>query len=125
MGFDLSIQVRFFICENTGKLYYYGRKNFDRMYGVPELNIPEEWWIYIKHRGRIFRAYIDAFEEQNNMSPDITDFEENFPTWEYIKESVEYENGWADEWTENDHNEYKKMVQWLAKQDIPYFVSWC
>ena len=125
MGFDLSIQVRFFICERTGKLYYYSRKGFDRIYGVPDMNIPEKWWDYVKHRGKIYRAYIDYFDSNNNMSPDIIEFEENYPSWQDVKESVDYEDGWADEWIEQDHNEFYEFIKWCSKQDIPFFVSWC
>ena len=125
MGFDLVIQVRFFICENTGKLYYYQREGFDRIYGVPEMNIPEKWWKYIKLRGNIFQAYVEYFELRDKNSIDVSELNDNYPIWWDVRDSVDYEDGWEHEWTEKDHKEFREFIKWCSKQDIPFFVSWC
>jgi hypothetical protein len=125
MGFDLTIEVRYMICEMTGRLYSYSRKDCSKIYGAQDLNIPEQWWKYVRFRGRIFRSYIDYFENESKADVDISEFQEYFPSWETVKSSVDYEDGWEYEWTEKNHNEFKEFIDWLVKQDTSYFVSWC
>lgn len=121
MGFDFLIQLVLHICPETGKPFVYS--GLKRDFSIPELNIPKEHRRFIQQRGSIFHAYTYTFNEENIYTVDIYRLLEEFPEWTTVKESAWY-GGWEDDWTEEDHNDFKEALTWFKQQPFSYQASW-
>lgn len=126
MGFDFFIQLILQVCPETGKPFYYNsspEKGMYKEYTLPELNIPEKHRRFLQGRGSIFHVYTHTFNEENIYTVDIDRFLEVFPEWEEVIDSSWYE-GWEDEWTEQDHDDFKEALTWFSKQHPNYQATW-
>lgn len=120
MGFDLFIHLKLTMCENTGKPYYFD-KSLVKKYDYPEINIPEELRKYLYGRGHFFHAYVDPIEDQDiGFEVDVCEFLDSFPDWKEVTEHDRYD----DYWTEEDHNNFKALLECLESLPYPFSVSW-
>jgi hypothetical protein len=128
MGFDLCFLVNLHLCNETGKPFYYGTNpetnRMDKLYGIPEVEIPKELRKSLVLRGHFLHVYTDFFNENDLYDVSVSAFQEHFPTWDEFAESEYYTDDDPDAWTEKDHKNLKKLVSFLCKQPIPYTVSW-
>ncbi len=124
MGFDLNIRAVLSLCSDTGKPYYYmessSRGLSMRIYDLSTLSIPKEHRRFLKQRGSIFHAYTSCVFDEEIITVTITDFLEKYPPWEAVK-AYDEENTY---WTETDHNEFKKALEWFDQDSIQYTIDW-
>ena len=119
MGFDLNIEMCLHMCPDTGKPYYYG-KNFEKVYEIPSLEIPNELKPYLEQRGHYLHAYTFGWNEEEIYSTDLESFLEEFPDWEDVVDHPSYD----EYWTEEDHNKFKKLLIILSACRASFRVSW-
>jgi hypothetical protein len=122
MGFDLYIHMNLTMDETTGKPFYYG-KNYEKIYELPSIEIPEELRKYLYGRGHHFHVYTDKFNRKDIFEVNVNTFLERFPSWTRFTESDYYEDD-PDWWTREDHKNFKKLLKFLADQPIGFTVSW-
>jgi len=124
MGFDLNIHADLMICSDTGKPYYYSddnRSSFTRIYDLSKLIVPKDYRRFLNQRGLIFHAYTtNVFENYNIIDVSITDFLKKYPSWENVKKFDEE----CIYWTEKDHDEFKKALEWFSNDCIQYRICW-
>ena len=123
MGFDIQITVTFHLCPETGKLYHYETNPQDiieKVYGVPDIEVPEEFRKYLVGRGHIFHAYTEYFNETQHYDVGVEDFLAHYPSWEEVVAHPNY----YDEWTKEDHDGFEDLLAWCTGQPILYGVSW-
>lgn len=119
MGFDIAIEMIMGMCKETGKPYYHG-KNFEHMYDISHIVVPEHLREYLEGRGPIFHAYTSDFNYENRYEVPVYEFLEHYPSWKEVHE--EYAD--HDYWTENDHNKFKELLEWCEKQAVSFRVNW-
>lgn len=128
MGFDLCFLLSVHLCPETGKPFHYGYNNltkkFEKIYGSPEVEIPEELRKSLVLRGHFLHAYTDYFNENDVYDVSVNVFQEHFPTWDEFTESDYYTDDDPDAWTETQHKNLKKLVDYLCEQPIQFMVSW-
>lgn len=126
MGFDIHIQVIFYMCSSSGKPYYFKRnretKLIEKKYDFPDFIVPEALCKYLVGRGHLFHAYTEYFNDQERYCVPLEEFLERYPSWEEV---VDHEN-YSDEggWTEDDHLGFLDLLKWCSKQDVSFEVSW-
>jgi hypothetical protein len=111
MGFDLHIMLNLLIDENNGLAIVYknGAKN---VFDVSEYQVPAQYRRFILQRGHWFHTYVVQFEG-NTISTD--ELLKHYPDW---KDAVV-----EDDWTKEDHDEFKKALEWFAWKGN-YIVTW-
>ena len=119
MGFDIAIEMNLSMDVATGKPYYYG-KNFEHIYDISSIVVPEHLRIYLVGRGPIFHAYTSEFNYENRYNVSVSEFLEHYPSWDSVHE--DYAD--HDYWTESDHNKFKELLEWCQKQPVSFNVSW-
>lgn len=128
MGFDLCFQMCLHLCNETGKPFYYGRNpetnQIEKIYGVPEVEIPKKLRSSLVLRGHFLHVYTDYFNENDVFDVSVNVFQEHFPSWDEFLDSNYYSDDDPDAWTEKDHRNLKKLVKFLCKQPFPFAVSW-
>ncbi len=122
MGFDLFIHMTLLMDDGTGKPYYYG-KNAEKIYELPNIEIPKELQKYLYGRGSHFHVYTDKFNRKDIFEVNVRTFLERFPSWHRFEESDYYEDD-PDAWTREDHKNFKKLLKLLADLPIGFTVSW-
>lgn len=70
--------------------------------------VPEHLRKYLSGTGDFFVFYFLRFPDSNAVNVDL--FCENFPTWETVRQHL-YANT---EWTEQDHQGFKLLVEWFV-----------
>lgn len=130
MGFDITVQLCFHMCNKTGKPYYYNyKKNLGevtRIYEMPSIEVPEHLREYLVGRGPIFHAYTDNFNERDVYLACVDQFLEYYPTWTDVTNHSSFsEEDTLSYWKEEDHNKFKELLEWCAAQDVAFQVSWC
>ena len=124
MGFDLNIRALLSLCSDTGKPYYYmessSRSLATRIYDLSKLSVPKEHRRFLNQRGSIFHAYTSCIFDEETVMATITDFLEKYPPWEAVK-AYDEENTY---WTEIDHDEFKKALEWFDQDSIQYTIDW-
>jgi len=128
MGFDIMIDVRFHVCDITGKPFYYKydkkTNSSSRIYEMPSFEVPKELRKYLVGRGHLFHAYTDSFNERDVFEACADQFLEYFPTWEQVMENENFRDDIPEFWNEDDHNNFKKLIEWCTVQDFTFQVSW-
>jgi hypothetical protein len=125
MGFDLFIQVQYYLCPETGKPYYYSTQGFEKKYTLPDINIPVHLRKYLKGRGSIFHAYIQEFDECDQTDTDVYSFLHGYPLWDQVKNSNWYDETWEGIWDERNHNEFRELLVYLTETyDCNFTVDW-
>ena len=119
MGFDINIEMVLSMCKVTGKPYYLGA-NFEHIYDIGDIVVPEHLKEYLVGRGPVFHAYTSDFNYENRYNVSVYEFLEHYPSWEDVHK--EYED--HDYWTEDDHNKFKELLEWCKKQCVDFRVSW-
>ena len=126
MGFDINISLVLGMCEETGKPFYYKYNKYtgvQKSYEIPNVEVPKELRPYLVGRGHIFHAYTKTFNERDVYETSVEQFLENFPSWDDVQAHENYEEGECG-WTEYDHENFKKLVEWCSVQDCSFRISW-
>ena len=126
MGFDINVNMVLHMCPKTGKPFYYGYKketnNYEKIYELPTLVVPETIREYLVGRGHIFHAYTEFFNENDVYDVSVEDFLEHYPSWEEVVEHSSYEDDCC--WTDEDHEGFKQLLEWCMKQTVAFRVNW-
>ncbi len=120
MGFDLYISCRINVCNETGKLFFY-TDQYIKNYSIPAILVPEEYRRFLKQRGHHLGLYTSKVTDEYSTS--VENFLDKFPEWSEISEDADYEE-YEDIWKEEDHDLFKNALDWLARQEIGFIVSW-
>ena len=121
MGFDLNIIINTDIDATTGLPFVWSKKlkhncqALDCTYEPSVYQIPEKYRKYIHQRGHHFHYYILYFDDTTTQC-DVEIFLNYYPEW-----SDNYSN---DDWTIEDHNEFKECLQWLTSQSGIFGIRW-
>ena len=75
--------------------------------------VPNEYRKYLKQTGEHFKKYIHHLRAYV-VDADI--FLRTYPRWEDIKIHTE-------QWTQREHNEFKKALEWFASKDA-FILEW-
>jgi hypothetical protein len=123
MGFDFSIQLCLHLCPTTGKPFVYDRE-FKKVYTFPTVEVPEEYRRFVQLRGSFLHVYTDFYNEKDIYQVPVEGILDAFPSWEAVKESSWYEgcDGW--DWSEEDHDTFRKALEWFAEQPYSFQASW-
>ena len=124
MGFDFSIELCLRFCSTTGKPYVYDRE-FKKVFELPTVEVPEEHRRFVQLRGSIFHAYTEFYNEKDIYQVPVEGILEAFPEWEDVKSSSWYEGYKEEDWSEADHNAFKKALEWFVAQPYSFQASWC
>lgn len=123
MGFDLCIQMVITMCPIKGKPYYsvYNEetKQHEKVYGIPEIQIPEHLVKYLTGRGWHYQPYIENLANEGYARVDIA--LDQFPSVEEVKEHSSFDE---DHWSEEDHNNFKELLEFLNDQKVDFQLSW-
>lgn len=120
MGFDIYISCSFRICEETGRLFYFGRHN-EKVYDIPPPIVPKEHRDFVKMRGYLFWIYTRLVTDEVTTS--VENFVDKYPEWSDIIEDADYKEH-CDSWSEEMHDRFYAALKWFSKQDICYMISW-
>ena len=123
MGFDIHVTLMLHLCPETGKPYYYACSEdgtTQKMYGVPDVEVPKEFRTYLCGRGHHFHAYTEYFNEMEQYDVDVEEFLLHYPSWDEVQDNVNYD----DEWTKEDHDGFEDLLSWCSGQPSPYRVAW-
>ena len=127
MGFDLFIHMNLMMDDGTGKPFYYRTNKetgqMDKCYDIPIVEIPEELRKYLYGRGHHFHVYTDKFNRKDIFHVSVSAFLERFPSWNRYMESDYYED-YPEDWTREDHKNFKKLLKHLEDQKVDFSVSW-
>ena len=122
MGFDLYIHMSLLMDETNGKPFYFG-KNLEKVYELPVIEIPQELKKYLYGRGHYFHVYTDKFNRKDIYHVDVHTFLDKYPSWRRFKESDYYDEEHQD-WTRDDHRNFKKLLEFLSEQNVGFSVCW-
>ena len=124
MGFDIYISLNLHMCPEQGKPFYYKynqkEKTTEKVYEMPTLDVPKPLRKYLQGRGHLFHAYTDVFNERDVFEACVEQFLEYYPSWEEVSKHEEV----PDYWDEEDHTNFKKLLEWCSVQDCSFHVSW-
>jgi hypothetical protein len=128
MGFVLFISCTFNICTETGRPYYLDSVdgNVRKVYGIPDITVPKEFRPFLQQFGQLFHAYTTAriSDEYSHITEMSTlAFLDQYPRWSDVLMNPHYDRD-DDVWTEKDHDQFKKALEWFSKQSVGYTVSW-
>lgn len=127
MGFDIFITMTLQMCPETGKPYYYKYNKYtgvNKIYEIPSLEVPQQLRKYLVGRGHFFHAYTDHFNDREVYDTSVDVFLEEFPTWEDVTGYEAYHEDIPEFWNEEDHENFKKLLQWCSVQDCSFRVVW-
>lgn len=122
MGFDINVMMTMYMCNQTGKPYYYG-KGLEKIYELPSLTIPKDLVPYITERGSIFHAYTEYFNDQERYDVNVEEFLDHYPSWDDVQNHSSYE-GCEDWWTKDYHSKFEELLTWCTQQCVSFRVSW-
>lgn len=127
MGFDINITLVLQMCEETGKPFYYKhskKEGFVQVFEMPNIDVPKSLRKYLRGRGHLFHAYTDIFNDQEIFETHVERFLEEFPSWEQVMSYEAYRDDIPEFWNEDDHNNFKKLLEWCSVQDCSFRISW-
>ena len=121
MGFDINIIINTRIDKKTGLPFVWVNSNENKIksYNPEEYQIPEEYRKWIEQRGHHFHAYIKKFDDSTTQC-DADIFLHYYPKWADAKYDILNE----DEWTEEDHDGFKKCLTWLVSKPGVFGLEW-
>lgn len=125
MGFDLFIQLHMNIHLGTGLPFLYkirGTQVVTELYDPETYRVPEEHRKYLTQRGSHFHHYIQDFVDNHTNNTDASTFLMCYPSWESIKEECNEDE--LAGWTEEDHNGFRKALEWMKGTSAPFMVYW-
>ena len=79
--------------------------------------IPEKYRKWCKCNGHQYQYYILELDNEHHTSINPKIFLENYPEWDDIKDNFD------NDWTEDDHNEFKIFIEYLSVRP-EYIISW-
>lgn len=116
------------MCPETGKPYYLfwnkETRTVTKEYSIPSVDIPKHLLKYLVGRGHLFHAYTEQFNERHVFTTDVRTFLEAYPSWEDVIQSEHYTDEYADAWNEDNHNEFKELLEFLSEQQWTYSICW-
>jgi hypothetical protein len=120
MGFDLIISLDLSINEHTGLPFVYG-PNCERLPYVPsDFEVPHKYRKWVQRRGSVFHLYIKGHEGYMTSAENFLD---RFPGWADVCNEMGPNGAQEYDWTEDDHYDFKKAIEWFAKKNH-FTVSW-
>lgn len=119
MGFDISIDMKLYMCHKTGKPYYFD-KELNPVYDISSIVVPDHLKGYLVGRGPVFHAYTQHFNYEDRYTVPVYEFLGHYPDWYSVQE--EYED--HDYWTEDDHKKFKELLEWCRDQRVSFDVTW-
>jgi hypothetical protein len=122
MGFDIKVEMIMSMSPETGKPYYLGKTEdgtYQMIYEIPNITVPDELRKYLYSYGRHFRTYTRKAEMGWGLSVTVDYLLDTYPSWEDVL--IENDGTW---WTEEDHEGFKKLLQWCDMQDVYFMVTW-
>ena len=121
MGFDIHVTLTLLMCEETGKPFYYGVNG--KVYGLPSVEVPPHLIQYLVGRGHHFYSYTKVLEiEDLGFNVSAGTFLRYYPTWEDVTGDEEYSED--NDWTEDDHNNFKALLEWCENSGYCFNVMW-
>lgn len=123
MGFDFYIKARLNICKETGKFYtwsYTAPSNFQTIYDI-NIVVPEEHRRFVDLHGHFLHSYTISCEGDDKYEADVSELLESFPSWDDVSDSDSIKRY---DWTEDDHNAFKKALEWFKSQRISFYATW-
>lgn len=112
------------MCPVSGKPFWYkfnpDTKHLDKCYDLPDIQVPSKMCQYLQLRGRFLYAYTEPFNDVYKYDASIDEFLKEFPTWQRVRAHEEYD----DEWIEEDHLGFERLLEWCSKQSVEFRVSW-
>ena len=126
MGFDLNIMLERCRCPDTGRPYYLTwvkqKRDFEKVYEVPNIQVPPKMCEYLVGRGPIFYAYTEPFNEKGISNVSVSEFLEAFPSWDDVRRHSCYDKD--GHWIEEDHEGFQRLIEWCNDQEPPFRVCW-
>jgi len=115
--FNMKIELHMQMCPISGLPVIHSKIYDEQFINIKDYVIPEKFRKWCSYKGTQFHAYILELDNEHHTSMNVKSFLDNFPEWEDIKENF------GNEWTEEDHNEFKEVVEYLAERP-GYVLSW-
>ncbi len=116
------------MCAETGRPYYLSydtqTRTWTKEYTLPDVQIPLHLQKYLVGRGHLFHAYTEHFNLQEIYKTDVGSFLEHFPSWDEVIQNDFYSDDYEDCWNEEDHANFKDLLEFLTNQDVTYTVVW-
>lgn len=126
MGFDINVNMVLHMCPKTGKPFYYKfnqeKRITEKCYELPSIVVPAKMCEYLVGRGHIFQAYTEYFNDREMYDVSVEDFLEQYPSWDEVLEHSSYDDEYG--WIEEDHEGFKRLLEWCTRQGICFRVSW-
>jgi hypothetical protein len=100
--------------------------NIVKVYGIPDITVPKEFRRFIQQFGNFLHAYTTArMPDEYSHITEISAlaFLDQYPTWNDVLINPNYDRD-DDFWTEKDHDEFKKALEWFSDQSVGYTVTW-
>ena len=119
MGFDYHIHLCLHLCPETGEAFV-GYYRSQVPYEAEKHRIPVTFRKYLHGRGRFFLDYMPMGANGEIFSEFVDVWYNQFPCWGEIEE----EEAVANEWTEEDHNNFKDLLKWFIDNGLDAVVSW-
>lgn len=116
-NFTMTIQLHLEMCPKTGQPFIISSNNKPEYIDINNYIIPELFRKWCKYKGTHFQAYLLELDNEYHTTMNVKGFLENFPEWCDIKDH-NFNN-----WTEEDHNEFKQVVEYLAERP-GYILCW-
>lgn len=108
--FNMKIELHLIMCPISGT-------SIINSTNINDYVIPEKFRKWCNYRGTQFQAYILELDNEYHTTINARNFLDNFPDWEDIHDNF------GDEWKEEDHNEFREVVEYLAERP-GYVLSW-
>jgi len=123
MSIDLYIRIVLYVDPDTGLPHVYKRIN-DKvekaLYKAEDYKVPTEFCKYFYQHGKHFRYYTALFHSLERETT-ASSFLSTYPNWEDV---YRYKKGVLNDWSEDDHNEFKKALEWFATKDDVFMIHW-
>lgn len=122
MGFDMNITINLLIDPDTGLPAVRSRNGDLHPFVLDEFAVPVHYRKWLHQKGSHLHNYIMGFDGEYNS--DAWYFLHVFPDWDDISQNFDaHIDNWVDGWTENEHDEFRKALEWFASKDV-FTVSW-
>ena len=114
------------MCPAKGKPYYIKKQGtrYEKCYEIPDVTVPGKMCEYLVGRGHLFHAYTDHFNENDIFNVSVDEFLDKYPEWEEVQQSDYFRDDEIDCWNEEDHEGFKRLLEWCVEQEVSFRVMW-
>lgn len=99
-------------------------KNWEKVYEIPNLEIPEQYLPFVQDRGHLYHLYTDYFNDRDIYSTSPVELLKHFPSWEEVASSSIYEGYTEEDWSKKTHNLFREALEWFSSQPYSFQASW-